>query len=74
MTDRDRLLTKARKTKNIEDWNMYKRLRNKCNNKLKSAKQSFYYLGAKIYNDLPIEIRREGDYDQFLKLFKDYYK
>ncbi len=41
MTDRDRLLTKARKTKNIEDWNMYKRLRNKCNNQLKSAKSSF---------------------------------
>ena len=41
MTDRDRLLTKARKTKNIEDWNMYKRLRNKCNNKLKSVKSSF---------------------------------
>ncbi len=29
MTDWDQLLTKARKTKNIEDWNMYKRL---CNN------------------------------------------
>ena len=42
--------------------------------KLEFVKQSFYYLGAKIYNDLPIEIRREGDYDQFLKLLKDYYK
>ncbi len=42
--------------------------------KLEFAKQSFYYLGAKIYNDLPIEIRREGDYDKFLKLMKDYYK
>ncbi len=42
--------------------------------KLEFAKQSFYYLGAKIYNDLPIEIRREGDYDKFLKLLKDYYK
>ena len=41
MTDWDRLLTKARKTKNIQDWNMYKRLRNKCNNQLKSAKSSF---------------------------------
>ena len=27
--------------------------------------------GGKIYNDLPIEIRREGDYDKFLKLLKD---
>ena len=28
----------------------------------------------KVKLDLPIEIRREGDYDQFLKLLKDYYK
>ena len=42
--------------------------------KLEFAKQSFYYSGAKIYNDLPIEIRREGDYDVFRKLLKDYFK
>ena len=41
MVDRDRLLTKARKTKKVEDWNAYKCLRNKCNNKLKSAKSTF---------------------------------
>ena len=34
--------------------------------KLEFVKQSFYYLGAKIYNDLPIEIRREGDYDHVI--------
>ena len=37
------------------------------------TKQSFYYSAAKIYNDLSIEIRREGDYDVFLKLLKDFY-
>ena len=41
MVDRDRLLTKARKTKKVEDWIAYKCLRNKCNNKLKSAKSTF---------------------------------
>jgi hypothetical protein len=41
MVDRDRLLAKARKTKKVEDWNAYKRLRNKCNNKLKLAKSTF---------------------------------
>ena len=35
------MLTKARKTKKVEDWNTYKCLRNKCNNKLKSAKSTF---------------------------------
>jgi hypothetical protein len=34
--------------------------------KLEFVKQSFYYLGAKIYNDLPIEIKW-GDYDQWWK-------
>ena len=38
--------------------------------KLEFVKQSFYYSGAKIYNDLSIEIRRESDYDAFLKLLK----
>ena len=41
-TDKDRLLKKARKTKNPDDWNLYKKLRNCFNNKLKSAKSIFY--------------------------------
>ena len=42
MTDRNRLLKKARKTKCTHDWNMYRSLRNKCNNKIKSAKSTFH--------------------------------
>ena len=41
MIDRNRMLKKARESKMMEDWNIYKRLRNACNNKLKSAKSSF---------------------------------
>lgn len=41
MIDRDRLLKKARKTKRTNDWNLYRSLRNKCNNKIKSAKSTF---------------------------------
>ncbi len=41
MADRNRMLKKARKSKLIEDWNIYKRLRNTCNSKLKSAKSAF---------------------------------
>ena len=40
--------------------------------KLEFAKQSFCC--AKIYNNFPIEVRRESDYDTFLKLLKDYFK
>ena len=35
--------------------------------KLDFAKQSFFYSGAKIYNDLPIDIRKEVDFNKFLK-------
>ena len=31
--------------------------------KLNIAKKSFYYAGAKIYNDLPLAIRRLDDYN-----------
>ena len=41
MTDINRMLRKARKSKRTEDWNIYKRLRSVCNNKLKTAKSAF---------------------------------
>ena len=40
--------------------------------KLEFAERLFYC--GKIYNDFPIEIRRESDYNTFLKLLKDYFK
>ena len=42
MTSRDRMLRKARRTKKEEHWNLYKKLRNQCNNKMKYAKSSFH--------------------------------
>ncbi|CAB4036083.1 Hypothetical predicted protein [Paramuricea clavata] len=41
MTTRDRMLRKFRKTKREEDWNLYKKLRNSCNNKMKHAKGEY---------------------------------
>ena len=41
MTNRDRILKKARRTKSQRDWSLYKRLRNKCTNQLKYAKSVF---------------------------------
>ena len=41
MTSRDRMLRKARRTKKEEHWDLYKKLRNQCNNKMKYAKSSF---------------------------------
>jgi len=37
----DRVLTKARKSKVNEDWLLYKKFCNTCNNKIKAAKRSF---------------------------------
>ena len=42
MTSRDQMLRKARRTKKEEHWNLYKKLRNQCNNKMKYAKNSFH--------------------------------
>ena len=39
---RDRLKTKASKSKNQNDWSKYKRTRNKVNNLKKHAKELFY--------------------------------
>ena len=41
LNDRDKALRKARRTKATEDWNVYKRLRNGCNNLLRYAKSNF---------------------------------
>ena len=41
MNDRDKLLRKARKSKNEADWVAYKRLRNYCTNLIKRSKASF---------------------------------
>jgi hypothetical protein len=42
--------------------------------KLDFAKQSFFYSGAKIYNDLPIDIRKEVDFNKFLKKFEHHFQ
>ena len=41
MIDRDRILRKFRKTKSEDDWNLYKKLRNLCNNTMKYAKAEY---------------------------------
>jgi len=42
MDRRDKILRKARKTKNEGDWRLYKKLRNYCNNRLKNARKAYY--------------------------------
>ena len=42
MDSRDKLLKKARKTKKECDWSAYKTMKNRCNNKIKQAKQKHY--------------------------------
>ena len=42
--------------------------------KLEIARKSFYYLGAKLYNDLPISIRKEEDFRKFKALIKRHFK
>lgn len=42
LNDRDKLLRKARRTKNENDWASYKRLRNLCTNRVKRAKSHYY--------------------------------
>ena len=41
MTDRNRILKKARKSNCSRDWNLYRSLRNRCNNRIKSAKATY---------------------------------
>ena len=42
--------------------------------KLEFARQSFYFLSVKIYNDMPIEIRQEQNYYKFLMLLSEHFK
>ena len=41
MVRRDRILRKSHKTNREGDWNLYKKLRNSCNNKMKYAKREY---------------------------------
>ena len=41
--------------------------------KLTFAKKSFYFTGATMYNDLPIDIRKEKDHSAYKKLLTDYF-
>ncbi len=41
MVRRDRMLRKPRKINKEGDWNLYKKLRNSCNNKMKYAKREY---------------------------------
>ena len=40
--------------------------------KLDVAKNGFYFMGAKVYNSLPISIRKEGNYSKFKLLLKNH--
>eukprot|EP00794_Sanderia_malayensis_P006428 gene6428-7159_t len=42
MNTRDKILRKARNTKEESDWSLYERLKNSCNNKIKQAKQKYH--------------------------------
>ena len=42
MDERDKLLRKARKTKNKEDRNLHKKSKNLCTNKLRTAKRNYH--------------------------------
>ena len=42
MNRRDKVLRKARKSRNDEDWSAYKTLRNNCNNLLRNAKANYH--------------------------------
>jgi len=42
MDRRDKILRKARNTKSETDWNLYKKLRNFCNNRIRSARKNYH--------------------------------
>lgn len=42
MSNRDKILRKARKTKKDSDWLIYKQLKNRCNNMVKHAKRKYH--------------------------------
>ena len=42
MNNRDGLLSKARKSKNIDDWKNYKTMKNRTNNSINRAKAKYH--------------------------------
>ena len=42
--------------------------------KLEFAKNSFYYFGAKMYNDLSANIRKKYEFNIFTKILNQYLK
>ena len=42
LNERDRVLHKAQKSGKTDDWNSYKKMRNKCNNLLKKSKATYH--------------------------------
>ena len=40
--------------------------------KLETARSSFYFMGAVIYNKLPLNIRKIEDYNEFQKNLKEF--
>jgi len=42
MNNRDKVLRKARKSNSTADWNLYKNLRNACNNQLRKEKTTYH--------------------------------
>ena len=41
--------------------------------KLNVAKRSFYFMGAELYNDLPLDIRKVKDYNECVKRLNSYF-
>ena len=41
--------------------------------RLEYARGSFYYMGEKLFNELPLEIRKQVDSSKFKELFRFYY-
>ena len=41
--------------------------------KTEYARHGFYFMGAKIFNELPLDIRRATDFKEFEKLLKFYF-
>ena len=54
MDRRDKVLRKARKPKSDNDWMLYKRLRNFCNNRLKTARKNYH---RNMLNEIRLNLR-----------------
>ena len=42
--------------------------------KTEYARKSFMFMGAKVYNELPLELRKIENYNEFEKQLKDHFK